>query len=116
MEDQPNFSLAFDLPRASSQANKSNENKAQQSRFPHLSKQELGKILAKRPSAATKTTTNWFVATFKGKYLCCAVSFSVTFVKPIENQLITKSTKQSETRTFLSYFHFKNITATLKHG
>ena len=40
MEDQPNFSLAFDLP-ASSQANKSNENEAQQARFPNSSEQEV---------------------------------------------------------------------------
>ena len=69
MEDQPNFSLAFDLP-ASSQVNKSNENEAQQARFPNLSEQELEKILAERHSARTKKTTNWSVATFKGKYHC----------------------------------------------
>ncbi|PFX16672.1 von Willebrand factor D and EGF domain-containing protein [Stylophora pistillata] len=65
MEDQPNFSLALDLP-ASSQANKQNENKTQQARFPNLSEQELEKILAERHPARTKKTTNWSVATFKG--------------------------------------------------
>ena len=67
MEDQPSFSLAFVLP-ASSQANKSNENEAQQARFPNLSEQELDKILAERHSARTKKITNWSVATFKGKH------------------------------------------------
>ena len=43
MEDQPNFSLAFDLP-ASSQANKSNENEGKQARFPNLTEQELEKL------------------------------------------------------------------------
>ena len=69
MEDQPNFSLAFDLPAggAGRQANKRNENEAQQARFPNLSEQELEKILAERYSAKTKAT-NWSVATFKGKH------------------------------------------------
>ena len=73
MEDQPNFSLAFDLP-ASSQG-KSNENEAQQARFPNLSEQELEKILAERHSARTKKTTNWSVATFKGKHQCYVAFF-----------------------------------------
>ena len=63
MEDQPNFSLAFDLP-ASSQVNKRNENEAQQARFPNLSEQVLEKILTEIHSARTKKTTNWSVATF----------------------------------------------------
>ena len=42
--------------------------------------------------------------------------FFIIFVKPTENQLITKSTKQSDTRTFSGNFHCKKITATLKHG
>ena len=67
MEDQPNFSLAFDLP-AGRQANKRKENEAQQARFPNLSEQELEKILAERHSAKTKKATNWSVATFKGKH------------------------------------------------
>ena len=74
MEDQPNFSLAFDLP-ASSQANKSNDNEAQQARFPNLSEQELEKILAERHSARTKKTTNWSEATFKGKHQCYVTFF-----------------------------------------
>ncbi|PFX23728.1 hypothetical protein AWC38_SpisGene11696 [Stylophora pistillata] len=68
MEDQPNFSLAFDLP-ARSQANKHNENETQQARFPNLSEHELEKILAERHSARTKKNTNWSVATFKDKPL-----------------------------------------------
>ena len=85
MEDQRNFSLAFDLP-ASSQADKSNEKEAQQVRFPNLSEQELEKILTERHSARTKKTTNWSVATFKGKLHCLCPVFLVTFVKPTENQ------------------------------
>ena len=114
MEDQPDFSLAFDLP-ASSQANKSrNEIEAQQARVTNLSEQELEKILAERHSARTKKTTNWPVATFEGEHHC-RCQFFVTFVKPTENQLIAKSTKQSETRAFSGNFHSKKITATLKH-
>ena len=106
MEDQPNCSLAFDLP-ASSQADKSKEKEAQQVCFPNLSEQELEKILAERHSARTKKTTNWSVATFKGKLPLFMSGFFVTFFKPTENQLITKSIKQSGTRTFSSNFHYK---------
>jgi len=74
MEDQPNFSLAFDFP-LSSQADKSNEKEAQQVCFPNLSEQELEKILTEKHSARTKKTTNWSVASFKGKLHCLCQGF-----------------------------------------
>ena len=87
MEDQPSFSLAFVLP-ASSQANKSNENEAQQARFLNLSEQELEKILAERHSARTKKTTNWcdLWQLLKVNINVMSCFFFVTFVKPTENQ------------------------------
>ena len=57
MEDQPNFSLAFDLPENS--LAKSNENEGQQARFPNLSEQELEKILAERHSARRPQIGLW---------------------------------------------------------
>ena len=106
MEDQPNFSLAFDLP-SSSQANKSNEKEAQQVRFPNLSEEELDKILAERHSARTKKTTNWSMATFKGKHHCLCRVFLLHLLNLTKIQLITKSIKQSGTRTFSGNFHYK---------
>ena len=95
MEDQPNFSLAFDLP-AIIQANKSNENEAQQALFPNLSDQELEKIVAegtqqqlRRPQVGLwqLLEVNISVVPF------FVVFFFVSFVKPTKKPVNYKINK-----------------------
>lgn len=59
--------------------------------FPEFIGTGAAENLAERNSPTTKKTTNWSVATFKGKNLSLLICFfSVTFGKPTEKQLITK--------------------------
>ena len=63
-EEIPNFSLGIDLSARKEPTSQSKTNENDTARFPNLSEHELQDILVERHS----NSTNWSVATFKGKH------------------------------------------------
>lgn len=66
---EPSFRLNFgEEEYVSLVDNEKNETARQPKRFATLSNEEMDKILEEKHSVKTKRTTNWSVATFKGRW------------------------------------------------
>ena len=98
-EEIPNFSLGIDLSARKEPTRQSKTNENETARFLNLSEHELLDILVERHSKLTKRTTNWSVATFKGKHFLLLLFYNC-LIRKKKTELITESTKQPYKRKF----------------
>ena len=100
-EEIPNFSLGLELSARKEPTSQSKTKENKTARFPNLSEHDLQDILVERHSKSTKRTTNWSVATFKGKhFLLLFYSCLIRKKKKTGVNLIKESTKQPYKRKF----------------